>query len=196
MERVDQLGLADRGFDPPCPSGGWIAARLIRMDPENGPAKLNLKLDSLTVATDTTWMQAAGNPPASADETPDVSERVQARRDTSGHGPVPPAGSPLTIKSSPADTLRHRRMIEKEFTIPGIPVFGSLRLEADPSGRLFMNGKSAAEGRTFDLADVSDLVLAGQNRVRLEFAEADSFSAAGRLQVKYIAGKTPIEAIR
>ena len=87
-------------------------------------------------------------------------------------------------------------MIEKEFFVPGIPVFGSLRMEADPSGRLFMNGKSAAEGRTFDIADISALVQAGRNRVRLEFSEAESFKAAGLLRVKYIAEKIPAGANR
>jgi len=97
-----------------------------------------------------------------------------------------PAVSPA-ITSSPADTLRMRRMVEKEFFVPGIPVFGSLGLEADPPGRLFMNGRPAGEGRNFDIADISALVLAGRNRLRLEFPEAASFSAAGRLKVKYIA---------
>jgi len=191
---LEEAFAADREFDPPSPSGGWLAARLIRMDPLNAPGKLNIRMDSLDVATDTTWTCADGNPPESAGETQDVPGWTAVKEDTSGRDSVPSDGDFLWIHNASPDTLQVRRMLQKEFIIPGIPVFGSIRMGVNRSARLFLNGKYAAEGSRMDIEDLAAFVRPGQNRLRLEFTEAGPFSAGGRVRLRYIPEKSSIEA--
>jgi hypothetical protein len=119
---------------------------------------------------------------------------MAVKEDTAGRDSVVSGEGFLRIRGASSDTLQIRRMLQKEFNIPGIPVFSSVRLGANPTARLFLNGKSAAEGRRMDVADLAAFIQPGPNRLRLEFTEAGSFSAGGKVRVKYIPEKSSIEA--
>jgi len=185
---------ADREFNPRSPSGGWIAVRLIRMDPENAPQRLNARLESVTVPTDTTWMVSAQNASASDSESADASAWAGVKKSAAAPDSVFLKEGSVRIGGTASDTLRIHYRVQKEFDVPGFPVFARVRFTTNPSARLTLNGKSAAAGTAIDSAELTQFLRPGSNRLRLEFEDPGAFRAEGWARVQYILENPPAKA--
>ena len=93
-----------------------------------------------------------------------------------------------------SDTLRIHYRVQKEFEVPGFPVFARVRFATNPSARLTLNGKSAAVGPAIDSAEVTQFLQPGSNRLRLEFEDPGAFRAEGWVRVQYILENPPAKA--
>jgi cellulose synthase operon protein C len=188
---LESAYAAEKEFDPPSPSTGWIAVRLIRLDPENAPRRLNVKMESATVPTDTTWMISAQNSVASGGESADGPAWSGAKKNSAAPDSVFLKEGCMRIGGSASDTLRIRYRAQREFDVPGFPVFCGFRFAVNPSVRFFVNGKPAAAGPAIDSGEAAQFFRPGSNRLRLEFEEPGAFWAEGWVRVRYLPENPP-----
>jgi tetratricopeptide (TPR) repeat protein len=170
------------------PLDGWIAARLIRLDPGAYPEKLNVHLEAMTVPTDTTWTCGPTETPNKSAHFPN---RVGAKRSHAAPDSAFLKEGAMQITSPFPDSVKVRYSLQKEFDLPGIPVTGNARFNCGIPARLLLNGQPMEGAVGQEIADVAQSLKSDRNSACVEFEGKGNFLIEGWIRIQYIPKSLP-----
>lgn len=181
---LDLAYKTEQEYASPSPLGGWISARLVRMDPETYAESLNIPIEEMIVRTDTTWwyttvfqsewerldfLMTDWRRPIRRNRSDDSQN---PNRDLQVYG-VPPAGGKCPF------------YVRKEIDVPGYPISGKIVFRADAE-RFFVNGKPVSEKLGSESITITSFLRQGKNLFAAEYGESEYFSIGGAALIRYI----------
>lgn len=200
-----------------------VAMALVRLNPEENAALLDLQVESKRITTsaewlasdqlfdnwvevdfvDTLWSHAQTIEGDSSGMTQKIwlkLESTHAMDSTASQAAVTEGlveGSEETASPSP-----ERVYFRKKFMVEGLPVSGIVQLDVDDSFRLYFNGKSvakfdfdASQTETTHVHDISSLLQTGENLIAVEAWDTDQTGGSldAVIAVKHLPGWNRIQ---
>ena len=184
LREVLESGYATLGELPvETASAEWIAARLVRMDPDTYAERLHLPVMELVVPTDTTWFFSTGFREGWTRLSFNMAGWFPSRKTvSSGTG----TNRSLRISGRALSDGSHPFFIRKEIDVPGFPVAGRMVFRADSTNRYYLNSRTLEAKIKGSPVSITPYLREGKNLLAVECPPSQSFSMEGAVLIRYV----------
>jgi len=182
---LEEAYTAEKSFRIPSPSGGWIAVRLVKMDPDTYSEQMNIPVVSMTIQTDTTWWFSPMH--QEGWENPDY-------RMIGWFHPRKTAGGSVSWNLRSSYRPRNNSVFEavdtvyvrKEIIVLGYPISGEIQLKGHEPHQIYWNGKKIKEEAHGSNLSVTPILQQGKNVVAFECSSQANPPAEVITKIRYI----------
>ena len=173
------------GFRTHSALGGWLAVRLLRLDPDVYTERFKIPVQEMIVRTDTTWMYTTDYQKGWDLLGFDAAgwRRAVERADS---GAAQNANRNLQIYGLPAEQGESSFYVRKIIEVPGFPVLGRMYFRTDQSNRFFLNNTPISGSMERTPVDMTSLLKEGKNLLAMECQGARMFSIGGAALIRYV----------
>ena len=165
-------------------SGEWIAARLVRMDPDTYTERLKLPVLELVVPTDTTWFFSTGFREGWTRLSFNMAGWLPSKKETQVSNPG--RNRSLRITGEAMQNGSHPFFVRKEIEVPCYPVAGRMVFNADSTNQYYLNSRTLEEKMKGSPVSITPFLREGMNLLAVECPPSQSFSMEGAVLIRYI----------
>lgn len=175
----------DRDFQTPSPSGGWLAVRLVRLDPVTYSKQLDIPIQRIVVETDTTWWCS----PTLQEGWASVGfqqigwlhpQKLVGKKVSWAPAMGVTSRGTVNLKANPVFYVR------KIINVPGYPIRSELTFPKSNPMQAFLNGELLQLKDVNKPLRVESLILPGENVLAYKCSTRDNATIESSMQIFYI----------